>query len=494
MATDQPISATTQIGTADNGVEGYSSQADLAAALAPKLPAGSIPIAALPTASDTANGVVSLAVEANHPSASDTEAATPAYVSKAVKSESKVYIYGTTAINGAGLAGGVIRNSGTGWAPIIDANHNGLVGFDQTITVSNNTIILTPNPPPSKNFTNLWVPDGTFATHGMFVGASSGVGPNAKTILTLASPASIRIAMGAPPTFVLGNSAHTSAMTVHWAMASYTVSGATGAVAVGDVVTAGGISCTVTFVDGNRIDVAGRNNTTDKYQPLPDTGTMTTAGGYSATISSRSMSRAIVIKHLPVANNNGVTANYDCSVQPRFRVDFAVQQFSNTETRLMPYGPSLPAQIQLSSGGVWSTIGGAGIGGLDRERNGGNAWSFVWNAGQNALDVTHPEVVDPLDLSAQSLALGVHAVALPVNATTARIRFVDVATQTVINPTTAPNTSFNVIMRRGGFPLYNLWTGHLRANLPVLQLNPEFVANAIANFWGIVAYDVANPN
>lgn len=407
------------------------------------------------------------------------------------QSEPQVFIYGDTPVNGGGIFGGVIRNDGTGWAPIIDANHNGVVGFNSTITVSNNRIILTPNPAPSKNITNVWGVDETYVLQGIGIGASSGVGAGGTTQLAIASPASMRIAMGAPPTFANGNPSHAASMTVHWALASYTVTGASGTLAVGDVVTAGGISCTVTFVDGTRFDVSGRNNSTDKYQPLPASGAVTTAGGYSATISARTIVRGLVIKHFAVATNNGVTANYDCSVQPRFMVDFSTAQFSSTETRLMPYALSLAAQIQLDTDAVWKIK--AGNGGLDSERNGTNAWTFTWNSAQNALDVTHPEVCDFTDLSAQSKVAGVNVLAINETATSIRIRFSLSSTGGLITPSTSDASNFNFTLRRGRFQLYNLWTGHCRVNFPVVQLDPNAVSNAIGNFWGIGVYDATKP-
>ena len=198
------------------------------------------------------------------------------------------------------IGGGVLRNNTalSGWEWLSDSNHVRR-GWEPTVTVVNNQLNFDHTETLDQNVTMMWVPDEFYAEAGMWVGASSSTDT---TKVSMAMPLSCKISATDSPSFVAGNTYHTANMSVHWALAQYSLSNVSGNFVVGEEVTAAGTTCIVTYVATNRIDVKGKNDGTSRYAPLGETGTVTGGtSGATATISSRTMRKGWCITHLKIA-------------------------------------------------------------------------------------------------------------------------------------------------------------------------------------------------
>jgi len=383
---------------------------------------------------------------------------------------------------GVGIVGTVLRQAevGDGWGHIgsteVSPNHP-VLGYTPTVSVVANQIQITPTGAPDANVATIVAPDEFYAQTGLFCGASVGSGPAAVTKINFAMNASVKLRVTDAPDMVGGNSFHTPEMSVHWHLASYTLSGITGAPAIGSVVTAGGVSCVVRYFNGTRMDVSGQNNATDRYAPLPASGAVTGAG-FSATIAAREITRCYSVFHLNSPTNNEALASYNPSNYRQYGVRIDPQRISATETRFYPVASALGTRIYYSGG--WLTAGGR-----DRDQNGANAWTFAWNAGDQSLTVTHPEVFDAAVCNPVSADPSVFVSVSTLTTTSFKVRFFDTATMALLS---AESTKMNFQLNRGEWPLYEPWTGHANLQWPVLTLNPENVANANGNAWVWGAY------
>jgi len=379
----------------------------------------------------------------------------------------------------ASMAAGVLRRLVGGvWAWISDPNHS-FTGFSGTVTVSGNQIILTPDPGVTHNWAAMVVPDETFAQMGMCVGFSSGVGPGAQTKISMGMPLSLKFTATNTPAIVAGNAYHTDnpATKAHWALASYTLTGITGTVAVGDEVVSGGITCKVTYFSGTRMDVEGKNSATDRYAPLPASGAVTGPGGFSATISARTMVKGWCVFHLTSWTNNEPVFSYNPSNYPALEVGIMSRRFSATEDRAHPVG-ILATRIYYN-GTAWATADGN-----DRDNNGGNAWTMTWNGGAGRLEVTHPEVMDALAFSTESYGstVLVDRTFSAITTTGFHVYFKNPDGTAV----TTESTSMSLSVNRGKFQLYKPWTGHITLNQAAVTVDPAYVENDNANLWVMV--------
>jgi hypothetical protein len=360
------------------------------------------------------------------------------------------------------------------WGNIEDNNHISR-GFGLVDGTSNNFLVVPRTETMHKNIATIVAPDETFARFGITLGASS----NLNDIRIYgAMPASIKFAATATPALIASqhNSFFTHDTSIHWTLATYTLSGVTGSFTVGETVTVGGSSAIVSYFNGTRLDIRGLNSA--GYVTLGASGAVTGAtSGATATITSETILKCWTMFHMPCYVNSTPTVNYSfgsgAAFKPNSLIEIAPERVSGTETRFYPFG-TLSTRVSFT-GSTWETSGGT-----DRDHNGGNAWSMVWNT--DHLLVTHPPVLEDweIDLTPIGINAYTHLTSFAATHTSFRLYFRAVSGGPLV---VTPDANMSVYVKRGKMQLYNPWTGHILANFQHMELDLRRVVSSAGNIW-----------
>ncbi len=364
------------------------------------------------------------------------------------------------------------------WGNIEDPNHTSF-GFGPVDGISNGFLILPRTEPLWKNGVSLAQFDDTFGGRfGMICGVSSNLN-DARIVAGM--PASLKFSATSTPALISGqhNSFFTHDTSIHWTLATYTLSGVTGSFTVGETVTVGGLSAIVSYFKGTRLDIRGLNSA--GYGTLGASGAVTGAtSGAAATITSETILKCWTMFHMPCYVNSTPTVNYSfgsgAAFNPQTLIDVCPERVSGTETRFYPLGP-LSTRINWT-GSAWATTGGT-----DRDNNGGNAWNMVWNG--DHLLVTHPPVLEDweIDLTAVGSSAYTQMSASSMTLTSFRVYFRATAGGPLV---LTPDASMSFYVKRGKMQLYNPWTGHILANFQHMELDLRRVFSSDGNVWAFV--------
>lgn len=361
------------------------------------------------------------------------------------------------------------------WENIEDNNHISR-GFGPVDGTSFPYLLIPRLVEAHKNVSTIVGVDETYARMGVWVGASS----NLNDIRIYGSmPASLKFAATTTPTLIASqhNTYFMHDVDVHWTLATYTLSGISGTFAVGEIVTVGAQSAVVSYVNGSRLDIRGRNSA--GYVTLGASGTITGAtSGATATITSETILKCWTMFHPNSYTNNTPSVSYSfgsgAASNPQTLVQIAPERVSGKETRFYPFG-QLETRIHWN-GSAWLTVGGA-----DRERNGGNGWVMAWSG--DHLLVKHPPVQSGLDVQISPYGAAAYSDILIADATDNSFKVYFRAQSG--SPVTTPDVNMSFLVNRGVMQLYNPWTGHVSVNFPCLELDLRRLNNPNANFWVI---------